>query len=98
MAASRPPTGTGAGRCSASSSPRAWRRCRREIELFRSPPPHIVMHPPSPRPRALCDAALLDAVRGGDVAALGLLLERHRPSLLASATRLVGHGPEAEDA
>ena len=48
--------------------------------------------------RAPCDAALLDAIRGGDVAALGLLLERYRPSLLAVAIRIVGRGPEAEDA
>jgi RNA polymerase sigma factor (sigma-70 family) len=38
------------------------------------------------------------AFRGGDVAALGLLLERYRPSLLAAAKRIVGHGPDAEDA
>jgi RNA polymerase sigma factor (sigma-70 family) len=48
--------------------------------------------------RAPCDSALLDAIRGGDVAALGLLLERYRPSLLAAAIRIAGRGPEAEDA
>lgn len=52
----------------------------------------------SPDMRTPRDAALLDALRGGDVAALGLLLERYRPSLLAAAIRLVGRGPDAEDA
>jgi len=56
------------------------------------------MRPPSPDPRAPRDAALLHATRGGDVAALGLLLERYRPSLLATAIRIVGRGPDAEDA
>ena len=56
------------------------------------------MRPHSPDTRTPRDAALLDAIRNGDVAALGLLLERYRPSLLAAAIRLVGRGPEAEDA
>jgi RNA polymerase sigma-70 factor (ECF subfamily) len=38
------------------------------------------------------------AVRGGDVAALGVLLERYRPSLLAAAIGIVGRGADAEDA
>jgi RNA polymerase sigma-70 factor (ECF subfamily) len=38
------------------------------------------------------------SARAGDAASLGLLLERHRPRLLATALRLVGFRPEAEDA
>jgi RNA polymerase sigma factor (sigma-70 family) len=61
------------------------------------------MRPLSPVARAstdaaLSDVALMDAIRGGDVAALGLLLERYRPALLSAAIRIVGSGPEAEDA
>ena len=44
------------------------------------------------------DAALVAAFRDGDVAALGLLLERYRAALLAAAITIVGRGPEAEDA
>lgn len=44
------------------------------------------------------DAALLLAARNGDCAGLGLLLERYRPRLHAAALRLLGYGPEAEDA
>ncbi|HEX7977101.1 MAG TPA: sigma-70 family RNA polymerase sigma factor, partial [Gemmatimonadaceae bacterium] len=56
------------------------------------------MRPSVPDARAPRDADLLYAIRGGDVAALGLLLERYRPSLLETAIRIVGRGPEAEDA
>ena len=56
------------------------------------------MRPSRPDTRALRDTDLLHAMRGGDVAALGLLLERYRPSLLAAAIRIVGRGAEAEDA
>jgi RNA polymerase sigma-70 factor (ECF subfamily) len=38
------------------------------------------------------------AARAGDGAALGVLLERHRPRLLAAALRILGHRPDAEDA
>ena len=38
------------------------------------------------------------AARRGDAPALGLLLERHRPRLFATALRLLGHRPDAEDA
>jgi len=55
------------------------------------------------QPRATClsspsDADLLASARGGDVASLGVLLERHRPRLLATAINLVGFRPDAEDA
>jgi RNA polymerase sigma factor (sigma-70 family) len=53
---------------------------------LRSPP-----HEPS-------DADLLGAAHRGDAAALGLLLERHRPRLYATALRVVGYRPDAEDA
>src|SRR5690349_22557002 len=44
------------------------------------------------------DADLVAAARGGDGAALGLLLERHRPRLLATAIRLLGYRADADDA
>jgi RNA polymerase sigma-70 factor (ECF subfamily) len=46
----------------------------------------------------VADADWVRAARGGDVAALGLLLERHRPRLLATAIRLLGYRSDAEDA
>jgi RNA polymerase sigma factor (sigma-70 family) len=44
------------------------------------------------------DAELAVAARDGDCACLGVLLERHRPGLYAAALRMLGYGPEAEDA
>lgn len=44
------------------------------------------------------DAELVRAAQAGDVWALGLLLARYRSALLAVAIRLVGYGPDAEDA
>jgi len=44
------------------------------------------------------DADLARAARTGDAAALGLLLERHRPRLFAAALRLLGYRQDAEDA
>jgi RNA polymerase sigma factor (sigma-70 family) len=44
------------------------------------------------------DVDLVHAARAGDAGALGALLARHRPALLAVAVSLLGHGPEAEDA
>jgi RNA polymerase sigma factor (sigma-70 family) len=44
------------------------------------------------------DADLVAAACGGDASALGVLLERHRPRLFASAIRLLGYRAEAEDA
>lgn len=44
------------------------------------------------------DAELAVAARAGDGACLGLLLERHRAQLYAAALRMLGYGPEAEDA
>lgn len=44
------------------------------------------------------DTDLVRAARGGDVVSLGLLLERHRASLHGVALRLLGNGPQAEDA
>lgn len=43
------------------------------------------------------DADLARAAQGGDAAALGVLLERHRAALIAHALQLVGHA-EAHDA
>ncbi|MFE0420715.1 RNA polymerase sigma factor [Streptomyces tendae] len=44
------------------------------------------------------DAELVRAAQAGDVSALGSLLGRHRPALLAVAISMVGYGPDAEDA
>lgn len=46
----------------------------------------------------LSDGDLVQAAQRGEIAALGLLLERHRPHLFATALRLVGYRAEAEDA
>lgn len=50
------------------------------------------------RQPAPTDAELLASARGGDVASLGVLLERHRPRLLATAIGIMGFRPDAEDA
>src|SRR5687768_2509913 len=44
------------------------------------------------------DAELAWAAQDGDATSLGLLLERHRAPLYAIALRMLGHGPEAQDA
>ncbi len=44
------------------------------------------------------DAELVRAAQNGDTTSLGLLLERYRASLYALALRILGHGPQAEDA
>ena len=44
------------------------------------------------------DVALVLAAQAGDPTGLGTLLERHRALLLAVATGMLGHGPQAEDA
>ena len=44
------------------------------------------------------DAELARAAQGGDATSLGILLERHRAPLYALALRMLGHGPEAQDA
>ena len=49
-------------------------------------------------PSDLTDAELVASARGGDASALGALLVRHRPGLLAVAISLLGYGPDAEDA
>lgn len=46
----------------------------------------------------LSDAELVRAAQRGDATSLGLLLERHRAPLYALALRMLGHGPEAQDA
>jgi RNA polymerase sigma factor (sigma-70 family) len=46
----------------------------------------------------LSDAELLRAAQNGDTVSLGLLLERYRGSLYAQALRILGYGPQAEDA
>ncbi|MEV8563141.1 sigma-70 family RNA polymerase sigma factor [Streptomyces sp. NPDC051917] len=43
------------------------------------------------------DAALTRAARSGDVSALALLLERHRPAIRAVALSLLGPGPDVDD-
>ena len=44
------------------------------------------------------DAMLTKAAQVGDVAALALLLERHRAGMRAVALSILGPGPDAEDA
>ncbi|MFC7025547.1 RNA polymerase sigma factor [Promicromonospora thailandica] len=44
------------------------------------------------------EADLVAAARAGDTSAVGLLFARYRPALLAVATSLLGHVPDAEDA
>lgn len=46
----------------------------------------------------LSDGELVTAARQGHAPSLGLLLERHRPRLSATALRLIGYRPDAEDA
>ncbi len=46
----------------------------------------------------LSDAELVGLARRGDAASMGLLLERYRVPLYALALRMLGHGPEAQDA
>lgn len=43
------------------------------------------------------DAALTLAAQAGDVSALALLLERHRPGMRAVAVSLLGAGPDVDD-
>lgn len=44
------------------------------------------------------DAELLHAAQAGHAASLGRLLDLHRPRLFAVALRILGYGPQAEDA
>ncbi len=44
------------------------------------------------------DAELAKAAQSGEAASLGILLERHRAPLYALALRILGHGPQAQDA
>ena len=46
----------------------------------------------------LSDVELARAAQNGDAASLGVLLERHDASLYALALRIIGRGPEAQDA
>lgn len=46
----------------------------------------------------LSDAELVEAAQRGDAASLGVLLERHRAPLYGLALKILGHGPEAQDA
>lgn len=46
----------------------------------------------------LSDAELVRSAQGGDAVSLGLLLERYRAPLYGSALRILGHGPQAQDA
>lgn len=47
---------------------------------------------------AMADAELIGAARNGDAAALGALIERHRPGMRAVALAMLGWGPDADDA
>ncbi|MGH2917209.1 MAG: RNA polymerase sigma factor, partial [Solirubrobacteraceae bacterium] len=49
-------------------------------------------------PATVSDAELVNAARGGDVGALGGLLERHRAPLYASALSILGERTAAQDA
>jgi RNA polymerase sigma-70 factor (ECF subfamily) len=49
-------------------------------------------HPGPPQ-----DAALTRAAQGGDVSALAVLLERHRPRMRAVAVSILGPGPDVDD-
>ncbi|MEU4408415.1 sigma-70 family RNA polymerase sigma factor [Streptosporangium sp. NPDC023963] len=49
-------------------------------------------------PGGTSDPELTLAAQAGDVAALGLLLERHQAGMRAVALSLLGHGPDADDA
>jgi RNA polymerase sigma factor (sigma-70 family) len=44
------------------------------------------------------DRELVLAAQAGDVATLGLLLERHRASVYGACVRILGRGPAAQDA
>ena len=44
------------------------------------------------------DAELVRAAQSGDATGLGFVLERHQTSLYAIALRILGRGPEAQDA
>ena len=46
----------------------------------------------------LSDAELARAAKNGDAGSFGILLERHRAPLYALALRILGHGPQAQDA
>jgi RNA polymerase sigma factor (sigma-70 family) len=46
----------------------------------------------------LSDPQLARAAQSGDAMSLGMLLERHRAPLHALALRMLGHGPEVQDA
>jgi RNA polymerase sigma factor (sigma-70 family) len=50
------------------------------------------------RTLVLGDAELVKAAQNGDAVSLGIVLERHRAPLYALALRLLGHGPQAQDA
>src|ERR671926_1800522 len=50
------------------------------------------------RASVLSDVELARAAQNGDAASVGVLLERHRAALYALALRILGRGPEAQDA
>lgn len=53
---------------------------------------------PLPETGVPTDADLVRAARRGETAALGLLIARHRAAMLAVATGVLRHRPDAEDA
>jgi RNA polymerase sigma factor (sigma-70 family) len=53
---------------------------------------------PSRRTSVFSDAELARAAQGGDATSLGILLERYRAPLYAVALRMLGRGPQVEDA
>jgi RNA polymerase sigma factor (sigma-70 family) len=56
------------------------------------------MKPTEGAGKVLSDAQLVRVAQEGDVASLGLLLERYRASLYGLALQILGHGWEAQDA
>src|SRR5919112_5825820 len=50
------------------------------------------------RTLVLSDAELVKAAQSGDAVSLGVVLERYRAPLYARALRMLGHGPQAQDA
>ena len=66
--------------------------------LVRPPYVTLIMKSSKGVGKVLSDAQLARAAQGGDVASLGLLLERYRASLYGLALQIPGRGGEAQDA
>lgn len=50
------------------------------------------------RPSVVGDVELVRVALNGDIASLGVLIERHRAPLFALALLMLGRGPRAQDA